>query len=534
MNCALKFLFFLLCFPLSLSAQSWMVRSQIEGMNNETSSILEMTESGEQLIGGVFSNDISFQTINAESEGQDDIYLFKLDPQGQLDWALTGGSIIDDELQALGLDADGNLYLGGTYWFEANFGNFQLSNDIGKAIFILKLDPNGQIIWSKSLTGDGLRELSDLAVAENGDLVVTGFFSGQLSLNATQVLEASGDSDVFFARFSANGDLQWSQQGGGSSNTRGVALAYLPNGDIAASGIFDGTMDIDGSTIVSGSNDWDVFNLRLGQEDGSLQWLRRAGSVFDQFVRDLDVDMEGNIYITGSLSGVMNLSEDLSIQSSTINPDIFLVKYNAAGDPIWAFAFGGFQSEDAVSIDVFGQEITICGFHSGPFSISNIDIEYNGNIGGFAAGFDLDGNSLWGQGFTSNGSVFGDQITHAADGTAVFSGSFENSLSIGSSVVASDAFDVFVATRGMITSAIEPKALEVEITIFPNPVSDYCMVKGLSAEQSFELEVWNSSGQLMSRQKNNPIIDMSNLKIGYYLVKIVLSESIFVRPLVKK
>ena len=144
--------------PSFLLSQNWQVRTQIKGTQNETSSALLFTEIGEQLIGGAFSGDIQYDGLAINALGEDDVYLFCLDNNGDLKWSFSGGSIIDDELVAIAKDNLGNTYVCGSYWIEGAFGDFTLVNNTGgKAIFLIKLDETGQVVWGRSIEGSGLK-----------------------------------------------------------------------------------------------------------------------------------------------------------------------------------------------------------------------------------------------------------------------------------------------------------------------------------------------------------------------------------------
>lgn len=517
--------------PSFLLSQNWQVRTQIKGTQNETSSALLFTEIGEQLIGGAFSGDIQYDGLAINALGEDDVYLFCLDNNGDLKWSFSGGSIIDDELVAIAKDNLGNTYVCGSYWIEGAFGDFTLVNNTGgKAIFLIKLDETGQVVWGRSIEGSGLKEAKDIIVDEDNNIYLVGYFSDELFLTMDTPITAIGDTDAFFTKWDSDGNLIWTNQAGETVDTRARKLSLLPNGDMISSGIFDGIMTIGDTSIVAGANDWDVFTLRLESATGDLVWLRRAGSVFDQLVNGLDTDWYGNIYLSGSLVGVMPFSDTISIESSTGNPDIFLAKYDQDGSAQWAKVAGGNLTQDVMDVNVSEEEIAICGFSQGSFMIDNFTFSTTGNLAGFAAGFDLDGHFNWGQTFTSNTTVFADQVTHAADGTALVIGSFRNTLNIGNDIIAEDGFDVFVASRGMVTKSNSLWSEKLEFSIFPNPTSGQINV--LIDVNDWKLQIWDAMGKLVKTSLSERTIDLSFLDSGCYWIKIQTEENIAVQKLV--
>lgn len=85
---------------------------------------------------------------------------------------------------------------------------------------------------------------------------------------------------------------------------------------------------------------------------GILFWVCDLGGVIDDNFQDIVIDMAGNFYVIGNIIGVMNLFEEISIESSNGNDDCFLVKYSVDGILFWGRAFGGFDVQDGLSIVV--------------------------------------------------------------------------------------------------------------------------------------------------------------------------------------
>ncbi|HHW43730.1 MAG TPA: hypothetical protein GXX25_07980 [Desulfotomaculum sp.] len=94
-----------------------------------------------------------------------DVYLIKLDSSGQELWEKTyGGKGSDCGYAVLELDDGGYLIAGNT----ESFGN-------GNAdIYLLRTDPNGQLIWQKTYGGKGSDYAWSLAPCRDGSYVIAG------------------------------------------------------------------------------------------------------------------------------------------------------------------------------------------------------------------------------------------------------------------------------------------------------------------------------------------------------------------------
>jgi len=112
------------------------------------------------------------------------------------------------------LDADGNCYVTG---------------DHGNAAGLCKVNPQGQVLWSKSLgvSGSGNASGYDVTVDRGGNAIIAGQFKGTLQAGDT-ALPSAGNFDIFVAAFSPNGDLLWATTAGGPGNDmcRGVTANY--------------------------------------------------------------------------------------------------------------------------------------------------------------------------------------------------------------------------------------------------------------------------------------------------------------------
>src|SRR5579883_344277 len=117
---------------------------------------------------------VSDQYLFAAAEASADVYVLKLDPDGNIKFATYFGGNYNDAATALALGVDGSVYLTGTTSspdfpvtdgaFQPTFpgGAFQASN------FLFKLNPDGSLVWS-TLFADGKTTSYAVAVDSSGD-----------------------------------------------------------------------------------------------------------------------------------------------------------------------------------------------------------------------------------------------------------------------------------------------------------------------------------------------------------------------------
>src|SRR5688572_9096445 len=120
----------------------------------------------------------------------------------------------------------------------------------------------------------------------------------------------------------------------------------------------------------------------------TVEWTRQFGGAGFDFVKEIGVDAEGNVYVGGDTDGLPG-------QMGAGGPDAFVRKYNASGTVLWTRQFGtpglDFVGTNGGGMAVGADAVYIGGFTTGAFTGAT-------NAGGFDAflrKYDTAGNHLW-------------------------------------------------------------------------------------------------------------------------------------------
>lgn len=125
----------------------------------------------------------------------------------QWDWVQRFSA--DSSGTAIGVDGEQNVYVAGTFTGTNYLGTNRFVSAGGSDVFLLKLNPDGQVEWAVSTGGDGSDSVHRLAVATNGALFVVGNFTITASLLASSFTNQSGNvSNAFVARVD-HGKFTW-------------------------------------------------------------------------------------------------------------------------------------------------------------------------------------------------------------------------------------------------------------------------------------------------------------------------------------
>ncbi|WP_434420241.1 hypothetical protein [Nannocystis pusilla] len=106
------------------------------------------------------------------------------------------GSTMFEDILA---DPDGNLLVAGRLWSVADFGGGPVQSCGPEDAFIAKYGPTGDLLWLRTYGDEYEQRARGLALAPDGDILVTGSFRGQIDLGGGPFASAGYD-DVFLAR----------------------------------------------------------------------------------------------------------------------------------------------------------------------------------------------------------------------------------------------------------------------------------------------------------------------------------------------
>src|SRR6185436_12296776 len=164
-----------------------------------------------------------------DSINQGDIFISKLNAAGNFVWAKKIGGIMDttDEGKSVTTDAAGNIYVTGTFRgtsdFDPGAGTFNLTAAGSSDIFICKLDPSGNFVWAKNLSGTANEGANSIQVDASGNVYATGYFRGTTDFDpgpgTFNLTSAATDwYDLFLCKLDVSGNLAWAFKAGATTD----------------------------------------------------------------------------------------------------------------------------------------------------------------------------------------------------------------------------------------------------------------------------------------------------------------------------
>lgn len=244
---------------------NWLWVKQAGGTNYDD--CFGIAQSGPNVyITGSFFETAAFGDFNLTSLGNKDIYVAKLDAStGNWLSAWQAGSSDANIGKSVALDSAGNAYLSGSGGGVLDFGSI---NVFAPGSYIAKLSPQGEWLWAIPVPG-GDAEKKSLCLDQYSNLVVAGSFSGVPYFGNVMLIPHAG-KDVFVAGLDPSGNWLWAKAAGGSGDDLASGMVHAANGNTFISGTFNGSCEFDGITINS-----------AGMKDAFVAKLSGASDVDD-------------------------------------------------------------------------------------------------------------------------------------------------------------------------------------------------------------------------------------------------------------
>jgi hypothetical protein len=304
-----------------------------------------------------------------------------------------------------------------------------------------------------------------VALAENGDVFVTGSFQSTISSFSgspdggssgggpvLSYVDMTGTRDAYLAAFAGNGALRWAKTLGGPGVQEGYDVAVDPkSGDVVITGKLEGNANFGPGENLTSAGMGDIFVARYDKERNP-RWAKNFGDSNDQYGVKVAFDPSGQDVILAAFgSGQFDFGDGNMLGDASASCQLFLVKLNAngvrdasgyalqrtcGGPPIYDLRQNGM----GIAVDPIGGDIFVTGIKD------DTSTDFFGNpdarTGMFVAAFDSKLAWRWGNVFVASPAdastpyrQWGNAVTVAPCGDVYVTGAFEGSLQMGTQVL---------------------------------------------------------------------------------------------------
>lgn len=258
--------------------------------------------------------------------GGTDLFVAKLDADGNLLWLNQAGSASNDNAAGIVISSNVVTVVGTT------FGQLDGERNHGRSdLFLVQFDAGGARLRTV-LHGTGEFDFGvGIAADADGSLYAVG--STQGGMDGYENADPRGPgwtSDLFVAKFSADGTRQWTRQAGSGFSDFGVNIVPGPGGAVFVTGSTQGALDGASGNRDPRGDGWtsDLFVLAF-DAGGGLLWTRQAGTAFTDLGLGIGTGRDGAVYAAGKTYG--DLDGNSNADRSNASADLFIIKYDAAG-----------------------------------------------------------------------------------------------------------------------------------------------------------------------------------------------------------
>ncbi len=501
---------------------------------------------------GIIDSDPSASINNLTSNGNEDVFISKLDASGNFIWGKNIGGASNDEAFSVVTDISGNIFTTGSFQgtvdFDPGIGVFNLTASGFSDLFILKLDPLGNFVWAKSISGDMINVGLTIKTDASGNVFTSGYFSGTVDFDPGSSIvnmTSLGNENMFILKLNNSGNFLWVKTMVGNASGQARSIALDPVGNIYYTGYFNGTIDFDPGpgifTLASTLSNTSIFISKLDPA-GNFLWASSPTGNYFGFGYAIEVDPAGNIYFTGSFAGTADFDPGLGTYNLTsVNgTDIFISKLNSSGNFIWTKQIGGISLDEsyALDLDVSGN-VYVSGFFQdtldfdpGPLSMKLVT---NGGADAYIVKLDASGNFKWVKQLGGPLNDFSYSIFLDQSGSIYTTGYFEGTVDFdpNAAVVnlnSAGLTDIYVHKMNPSNVGIMESQILADVKLYPNPCQDKLCIRGqdLANVEFSKMEVVNNIGQVVKEADlnyNNETINVADLPNGVYLLNVKSDDS---------
>lgn len=327
---------------------------------------------GNVYVTGYFDEMVDFDPGAGEwlltSQGGGDVFILKLNSNGEFVWAKSIGGLDYEESTAIGVDPNGNVYLLGylyaTVDFDPGLGEVLMSSSGLSDTFLLRLNNTGDFDYVYTYGGDGIDLALDMVVKNENEIFLSGYFNGTTDLdprpNETHLVTATDGFAGYAMQINELGEIvNLALTEGGAVNILGIAQDAQNN--MVITGNFSGTVNFDPSSgnsdyTFSSTNAYNGFIVKI-QHDSTIAWAAQLVSNDPVFGYDIAIAPDGKVVATGFFGGEAdfdpNPNSNFILNKQSVNPtDAYLWSLDAQGNFLSAYQFGGVGFIDTHQIGV--------------------------------------------------------------------------------------------------------------------------------------------------------------------------------------
>lgn len=518
---------------------------QIRGMGDDRATNMKMDNNGDIIVIGNFSDTVDFdpsdEVAEAISFGGYDPFIAKYDSLGNFLWVRSFGSESYDYAYTLHVDPEGSVFVAGTYsgTIDIDPGDGEvLISATGISSYLLKLNSDGDYVWSRNLTGYDVR-MNAIKTGPQG-VVCAGTFHETAEFNnegESVNLTSAGATDVYIMTLTDDGVFSEISQLGTPDQNLLRAFDMDADGNIYLASEFTDSMDVD-----PGASE-EVLYVDIESNHGSfiakysadveLLWAKNMEFPTWSDVQYLYVDSDNNVVFSGYFKDSIRFNQfaDNDWYFSEGDDDIYLCKMDEAGNMSWVKSFGNEAEYDralmyvgpANYIYLYDQFEGTIDSDMGPATANVTSVGARDN---YIMRLDPDGNLNW---FIQDSTDYGTyssmpSLIEGPNNDVYVLYNFYNEMGL---MQDGELFDfdsegdydiLIMKLKADNTASILEEEL-ISYFLYPNPAEDQLFINVLNGVNT-HYQIFSLNGQVVQNGFTQGSIDVNTLNNGMYILKL--------------
>jgi hypothetical protein len=338
--------------------------------------------------------DPSAGTATITGAGSMDFYFAKYDANRNFLWKRSFGAANNEIIEDVATDSDQNIYITGEFQngmvdFNPAFPGttvISASGTVKYDIFLAKYNPNGELIWIKTMPNPSTDENAmNLELDGSNNIYLSGFFTGTCDFDPSpatfNLTSMAGNKDIYVAKYDSNGNFNWAKQITGSTYFELSGMKIDHNNDLIVTSLFldNANYNPTGTGGSFTSMNHNPTAITKFSSAGNYLWTKILdGPNSDAYVdvNGLVVDAANNIYFAAYYEGTTDFDPSSNTVFVPALPGYgcgLFAKYDANGNYIFAKMLGA-GGTGAIDVDAANNIYVAGGFYN------TIDFDFSANI----------------------------------------------------------------------------------------------------------------------------------------------------------
>jgi len=310
---------------------------------------IQTPDNGYLLAGSSISNKSGNITNN--NKGNLDYWVWKMNPQGEIEWQKNFGGTEMDLLQAVQMTPDGGYILAGIS--NSEYGLDKEDECKGDTDYwIIKINAVGALQWQRTIGGSGQEKINSITVTPDGGYVLAGSSSSnQVPVGENNEKDpfgknenSRGNLDYWVVKLTQDGTLDWQKTIGGKYKDELKSIVALANDEYVLGGYSNSPVSGEKSDANIGIGDYWVVKIN---NIGEILWQKTIGGDKDDDLFTLSATQDGGFIVGGNSN---SSSSNAKSKSNSKGTDYWIVKMDGEGSIDWQETYNFGQTDILSSI----------------------------------------------------------------------------------------------------------------------------------------------------------------------------------------